>query len=430
MLRDFPKMIECLALYYHELSRRHGETVLIPMRYPTYLISNPEDVRHVLLSNPRNYHKSAVLTADRAFFGEGLLSCEAPAHTVHRKMIQPIFHRGSIARLVDLIGRLTATHLQGWRPGATLDIATETMTLALTVAGHALFGVDVGENVNELGEAFVTAQRLIRRRLGKVPIPLWAPTPANARYRGAIATMNRFIGGLIEARMKLETQPADLLGMLVDIRYEDGSRMSQREIRDEVATFLFAGHETVSNHLNWTWYLVSRHPEVEARLEAEWESVLGGAIPTLDQIPQLRYTAMVMAESLRLYPPVWTLARWVVAEDRLPSGLALHPPCEVHLSQYVSHRNPALFPDPERFDPGRWTREFEKALPAGVYYPFGAGSRNCIGEQFARTEAALVLAAVGQRFRLRLAPGQTIGKQALMTLRPRHGLKMELVARG
>jgi cytochrome P450 len=429
ILRDIPRIRRSLVDYLLDLSRRYGETVYLPLRYPTYLICNPDDIRHVLATNPRNYHKSGGLTVGKELLGEGLVSGEAPMHTCHRKMMQPMFHRQSIAGFIALMHGAARERARSWRAGATIDLSTEMMELTMSVVSQALFSVDVRMSARELGLVYLSVQRLITRRQREVPIPLWVPTPANLRYRAGIAHINRAIAGMIAARRALAEQPPDLLGMLLAARYDDASPMSDRQIRDEIATLLMAGHETVANHLIWTWYLIALHPEIEARLLAEWEAAPAGEAPSPEQLKGLRYTAMVLAESLRLYPPAWTLARHTVAGDRLPSGLVLRPGTDVIISQYVCHRNPAWFPDPERFDPERWTPEFEKAVPASVYFPFGAGPRYCIGEQFARTESLLILTAIGRQFQLRLAPGQTVRKQALITLRPRRGLKMELISR-
>jgi cytochrome P450 len=235
------------------------------------------------------------------------------------------------------------------------------------------------------------------------------------------------VQGLIAARRRLSVQPPDLLGMLLDTRYDDGSPMSDTQVRDEVATLLVAGHETVANHIAWTFYALAHEPAVEAQLVEEWRELSGDGTDSIESLSSLRYMDAVLAESLRLYPPAWTLARKTVAQDRLPSGLVLRPRDEVLISQYVAHRNAAVFPEPERFDPERWLSDVRP--PISAYFPFGTGPRYCIGEPFARLEAAIIMAGIGRRFALRLVPGQRIEKQGLIAMRPRFGLRMQLMAR-
>jgi cytochrome P450 len=297
------------------------------------------------------------------------------------------------------------------------------------VVGRALFGIDLNADAREFGLAFTTAQRLITRRQREVPVPAWVPTPSNLRYRAAITRIDEFIADLILTRRQLATQPPDVLGLLLTARFDDGSSMSDRQVRDEIATLFIGGHETVANHLVWTFYLLAQHPDIEAQLVAEWQAVLGDDTITADHLARLPFTDRVQAESLRLYPPVWTLARRVVESDRLPSGLALRRGDELLLSQYASHRNGSVFPDPERFDPDRWSSEAGRAAPNAAYFPFGTGPRYCIGEPFARLEAAVVLATIGRRFQLRPASERRVDKEALIAMRPRHGLPMRLHAR-
>jgi cytochrome P450 len=429
LLRNVRRIRRDVAGWLVEQHRRHGPAVLLPLRWPTFLLTTPEDIKHILVTNPRNYHKTGGLTVGKELLGRGLVSSEPPLHTKQRRVMQPMFHRQSIARFGEWMTEATEEHLRGWRDGAVLDLSLDMMELTMAIAAQALFSTDLRGSTRELALAFTEAQRLITRRQRRVPIPVWVPTPTNHRYRRAIARIDEAVHGLIARRRTLAEQPPDLLGMLLAARFEDGSPMPDQQVRDEVTTLLMAGHETVSNMLCWTFYLLSQHPAVEARLHAEWRAVLGGRTPALADLPALRYTDQVLAESMRLYPPAWTLARRAVRAEKLPSGLELRPNDEILLSQYVCHRNPEVFPDPERFDPGRWTPEFVKEVSPYVYFPFGSGPRYCIGEQFARVEAALVLPTLGQRFRLKLVPGQVIATEPLISLRPRYGMKMELEAR-
>ncbi len=428
LLLAWPRLRRELVEYLRDLADRHGEVVLLPLRLPTYMLTNPEDIKHILVTNPKNYHKTGGLTVGRELFGNGLVSSEPPVHTKQRKLMQPMFHRNSIANFAELMTRAIIDQMAGWKDRGTVDLASEMMQLTLTVVGRALFSIDLCRDSFELGRAFTIAQRLITRRQQRVPIPVWVPTPTNLRYRKVMRQIDEAMGKLIaERKAQPEAErPQDLLTMLLAARFEDGSPMPDQQLRDEVVTLMMAGHETVANNLLWTWYLLYQNPSVEAKLVAEWQTVLGGRTPTLADLPSLRYTDMVLAESMRLYPPAWTLARRVLKDDKLPSGLVLPAGAETIMVQYICHRNPKYFPDPDRFDPERFNPEAKTDRPAYSYFAFGGGPRYCIGESFARLEATLVLVTMGQKFQMQLAPDQKIGLEPLITLRPRFGLRMIL----
>ncbi len=428
ILRDLPTIRRGLVEYLCRLVSDYGETVHLPLLSPTYLVTNPEDIRHILVVNPRNFHKAGGLVISKEVFGAGLVTSEAPLHSRQRRVMQPMFHRSSIARLASQMATTVSSRVSSWRTGQVVDLSLEMMDLTLVIASAALFSVDTETTARDLGAAFTTAQRLITRRQRKVPLPLWLPTPTNRRYKEAVARIDRLISGIIESRRKRSHQPQDLLTMLLEARFENDAAMSDQQLRDEISTMLFAGHETVSNHLTWTWYLLSRNPDIEARLVREWSSVLAGSPPALEQVSALTYTEMVLAESLRLLPPVWTLHRRAVERDQLPSGLSLHPGDELLISQYVSHRNSLYFADPETFRPERWTSDFKQSLPAGVYFPFSLGPRSCIGDNFARLEAVVLLTTIGQRFKVSLVE-KDASKEALLTLRPRGGMRVTLQRR-
>ncbi len=418
-----------IPVYLQSLAEEHGDTVFLPLNFPTWLVRNPADVKHVLVSHAAHYHKTGALRADQDFLGEGLVSSAPPLHTRQRKLMQPMFHRRSINEFVHCIKKTTLEQIASWKDGDEIELTAEMMELTLKIVGRTLFSVDLTGEAAELGDSFVTAQRLVIRRMQKAPLPRWVPTLANFRYRKAIRRIDEAICDLIEARRRSEEELPDLLGMLLKTRNEDGSSMGDRLIRDEAITLLLAGHETVSNNLSWTFHLLSENPDVDKALLEEWIEVLGERTPEMDDFCRLPVTDRVLAESLRLFPPAWILARKALEEDILPSGLRIRQGDEVILPPYVIHRNPAFFDDPERFDPARWTQEMKKSLPTGTYLPFGVGPRYCIGEQFARTEAAIVLSTIGQRFRLNVLPDQRIGREAMITMRPRYGLRVKLEAR-
>jgi cytochrome P450 len=314
-----------------------------------------------------------------------------------------------------------------WTNGATLDVAHEMMRLTLAIVGKTLFDADVEtEEADEIGVALDATMAMFR----SVTLPLAdllerLPLPSTRRFKKARAHLDATIYRMIEQRRRSGTDRGDLLSMLLLAQdYEgDGGSMTDLQLRDEALTIFLAGHETTANALTWAWYLLSQHPAVEANLHAELDTVLGDTLPTADDVARLPYTEMVVTEAMRLYPPAWILGRLVVADYilddyRMPTGTL------VLLSQYVTHHDPRYFPNPFTFDPQRWTPENRTQIPKFAYFPFGGGPRRCIGEGFAWMESILVLATIAQRWRLRLVPEHPVALQPLITLRPRHGMRM------
>ena len=251
------------------------------------------------------------------------------------------------------------------------------------------------------------------------------PVPAMIRVKRAVRELDEIVDRIIRQRRAGGEDTGDLLSMLMAARDEDGSGMTDRPLRDEILTFLLAGHETTAVSLSWTWYLLSQHPEVEQKLREELTQVLGGRAPRLEDLPRLPYTDKVVKESMRLYPPAWSLARTVTKEVEL-GGYRLPVGANVVMSQWILHRDPRFFEQPEQFNPDRWTAEAAQRLPRFAYFPFGGGPRLCIGASFAMMEANLLLAAIAQRFQLRLAPGHSVAALPSITLRPRYGMRMTL----
>jgi len=412
-----------------EYADRHGDTVRLPFRFPTYLIRDPEDVRHVLVGKPRRYHKAGGLVGAADLIGEGLVSSEEPLHARQRKVMQPMFHHRSIRGWAAMMAERAEREMADWVDGEVRDLHGELTRLMISITGLAFFNLDLHREGRALGEDYTEALRLAIRRVSGLPLPLSVPSPANLRYRRVIERIDRRHETMIEERRRTpeEEWPDDLLSMLLAARFEDGEEMAARQIRDEVKTMVIAGHDTVTNSLSWVLHAISRHPEVEARLHDEWEAVLGGRAPALDDLPRLTYTEQVMAEAMRLHPPAWTLQRRAVESDELPGGLRLEPGEELIISQFVSHRNPEYFPEPSRFDPERFAPERREALPKFAYFPFGGGPRVCIGEPLARMEQLILLPAIGQRFRFEVPEGRgEPGYEPLLTLRPKEGLRMRL----
>ncbi|BCU76034.1 cytochrome P450 [Luteolibacter sp. LG18] len=412
--------------YLVELAERHGDRFSLPMSVPTFVIRDPADVKHLLVSNPLNYHKTGSLTVGEKLLGQGLVSSEEPLHGKERKMMQPIFHKSSIASFGEMMARATERHIAGWKDGDRVDMASEMMHLTISIVGLSLFSIDLYHEGRELGNEFGRAMKLVTRLQLLPPLPRWMTARLYRAYDRSIANIDAAMEKIIADRKALpqEQWPNDLLSMVLSSRYEDGTAVPDKLVRDEVVTIILAGHETVANHLNWTWYLLSKHPEIHEKMAAEWEAVLGDRAPAIEDVGRLTYTAAVLAESMRLYPPAWTLARRAVAADRLPSGMEVQPRDEFLMLQYVSHRNPEWFPDPEAFRPERFEAGNKESIPKFAYYPFGMGPRFCIGEGFARLEAMVAMVLIGRRFRFEMARSGPVGKETLVTLRPRKGLPM------
>ena len=391
----------------------------------SYLVKDPELIKEVLVTRQHDFSKSRGLEWAKLFLGEGLLTSEGEFHTRQRRLAQPAFHRQRIGAYADDMVRRTVDARERWSAGQVLDVDGEMMRLTLAVVSSTLFGTDVAASADEVREDLAAIIGLFPR----FSLPFFGliqklPIPSNARFNRAVARLDALVYGIIAQRQRDPLDRGDLLSMLLLARDEEGGgRMSERQLRDEVITLLLAGHETTSNALTWTWYLLSQNPEADARWREELRRVLGDRAATAEDLPALRYTEMVLAESMRLYPPAWGMGRRALRDLTL-GGFTIRKGSVLALSPYIVHRDARLWPDPLRFDPERFTAEAKAERPRFAYFPFGAGARSCIGEPFAWMEGVLLLATIGQRWRLRLLPGHPVEPKALMTLRPRYGMKM------
>jgi cytochrome P450 len=397
-----------------------------------FLVKHPDLVKDVLVTRQHDFSKSRALQWAKLFLGEGLLTSEGEFHTRQRRLAQPAFHRQRIGAYGADMVRRTVEARDRWTPGEVLDVDVEMMRLTLAIVSSSLFGKDVAASAGEIREDLATIISLFPR----FSLPLFGliqklPLPSNARFDRAVARLDRLVHRLIAERRAGGGDSGDLLSMLLHAQDEegDGGGMSDRQLRDEVVTLLLAGHETTSNALTWTWYLLSQNEEAESRWREELRSVLGDRPPAFEDLPALRYTEMVMAESMRLFPPAWGIGRRALRDTSL-GGFLIPKGSVLALPPYVIHRDERFWPDPLRFDPERFTAEARAARPKFAYFPFGGGARNCIGESFAWMEGVLLLATIGQRWRLRLAAGHPVEPQALITLRPRYGMKMVVEAAG
>jgi len=412
------------------LQREHGDLLLVRMGpIHVYMLFHPDHAKHVLQENHANYVKGPIIARVKVLFGEGLFTSEGSFWRRQRRLAQPAFHRERIAALVDTIVGCTDERLRGWdahvRDGRPFDVAAEMSALTLTVVGRALFGRDLSGEAASAGAALgVALEVTAARAMSYLVSPIAFPTPRNLAFRRARRVLDDLVYQMIDARRRSTDDPGDLLAMLMAARDEDtGEGMTARQLRDELMTFLLAGHETTAVALSWTWYLLSRHPDVAERLGREVGSVLGARRPTMADLPRLPLARMVVEEAMRLYPPVWGVGRQAIGEDtiggfRIPAGALMN------LSPWVTHRHPAFWPEPDRFDPDRFAPDAVRTRPRFAYFPFSGGPRLCIGEQFALVEAQLIVAMMMQRYRLALPSGTVVEPEVHLTLRPRNGLPM------
>ncbi|HEX9011971.1 MAG TPA: cytochrome P450, partial [Anaerolineaceae bacterium] len=343
-----------------------------------------------------------------------------------RRLAQPAFHQQRIAAYGEVMRRRTEQMLAGWQDGQELDAHAEMMSLTMAIAAETLFSADVTGGARVVSQAMdVLLKDFVNRNRG-FWIPAWVKTPSRVRAERAIRDLDGVVYTIIdERRAHPEAEHGDLLAMLLAARDEDGKGMSDRQLRDEVMTIFLAGHETTANALSWAWMLLAQNPPAAERLGAELADVLGGRAPEAADLPALPYTAAVISEAMRLYPPAWVIGRQA-QEPVTVGGVEMRPGAGVIMSQYVMHRSPRYYADPLAFRPERWLDGLARRNPDFAYFPFGGGPRLCIGRPFALLEAALVLAAVAQRYRLELAPGQEIRPQPSITLRPRPGVRVVL----
>jgi cytochrome P450 len=411
------------------LAREYGDVVHFPLGpNELYLVSDPELIRDVLVTHHRSFHKSRAYEEAKRVLGNGLLTSEDGLHRRQRRLLQPLFVQERIVAYGRLMGDYAAATGERWEAGSVIDANEEMSRLTLAVVGRALLDADVEDEAREVGEAIAAAVAVFNRFLLPFSQLLWAlPLPSTRRFERSRASLDALIARLIAERRSRAVDGGDLLSLLLSVRDEQGHPMSDEQVRDEAVTILLAGHETTALALAWAWYLLAQHPEVEERLHVEVDRVLAGRPAGAEDLTALTYTRMVLAETLRLYPPAWAIARRALADYEL-GGYRIPARSIVFVSQAVIHRDPRHFPDPDRFDPERWREDDGDPRRYG-YLPFGAGPRLCIGERFAWMEGVLLLATLAQRWRLRLVPGQRVTLQPIVTLRPKRGIRMRLERR-
>lgn len=411
--------------------RDYGDVV--PIRVANrrlILLSHPDLIEEVLTARARHTTKTAILQMLRPVLGDGLLLSEGDSWLRQRRLMQPAFHRQRIAGYGDVMAGYAERGMADWRDGQTRDVHADMMAITQGIVAKTLFDADVSDDAFDVGHALhVLMEDFSRRRTALFALPRFVRTPARRRARAAVERLDRIVYDIIATRRASDEDRGDLLSILLAARdADDGSRMTDRQVRDEIMTLFLAGHETTAVSLSWTWYLLAQHPEVEATLAGELRSVLGGRPPTVADLPQLRYAEMVVMESMRLYPPAFTITRRV-AEACEVGGHRIEAESTLIMSQWIVQRDARWFDAPEAFRPERWENDLAKRLPRYAYFPFGGGPRLCIGNTFAMMEATLLLATIAQRFRFRLAPGASVKPLLSVTLRPAAGVHMTLSAR-
>ncbi len=433
-LGSAPAIARDTQAFARDIWQRYGDVVRFRILFwPAYALYHPDHLKHVLQDNHRNYNKQfPMMSTVRPLFGNGLFTSDGESWLHQRRLMQPSFHHKRLAGFGTVMTEATLTMLERWQGAGSqpLDIPLEMMRLTQRIAGLTLFNLDLNNEVDTVGSTLTMLLSLLLKYTFIPFPPLWVPTPRNRRLQSGLDTLNNVVYRIIAERRKQatdsSTETEDLLSMLLAARDEDtGEGMSDQQLRDEVITLLIAGYETTSLALTWTWYLLSQHPQAEQRLHAELDTVLGGQTPTVDHLGDLPYTRMVIQEALRLYPPAFGMTRYTVADDEI-GGYHIPAHSIIFLTPYYTHRHPAFWENPERFDPERFTPERSAGRPRFAYAPFGGGPRQCIGNAFALMEAQLVLATVAQRYQLRLLPDHPVEPQVVFTVRPRYGLPMTL----
>lgn len=418
--------------YLTESVRRYGDIVCLNAGKPfdLYLVNSPQLIEQVVVKQHRRFHKTPAFGILGRLLGNGLLTSEGDAWRRERKLAAPAFHAKRIdayaAVMVDYGERLLAQ----WQDGATFDVHEAMMALTLEVAAKTLFDADLRSQAESLSDALTEALSYFDYHTSRfVRLPAHWPTPRNRRYDRAVRTLDGVVNAIIaERRQAAADDVGDLLSILLRARDEDGGGMTDQQLHDEVMTILLAGHETTANLMTWTWYLLAQHPQQAERLDRELGDVLGDRRPTVADLRALRYTEAVVLESLRLFPPAWIISRRAIEACEL-GGYPIPNGAAVIMSQWVMHRDPRYFEQPEQFQPDRWLDGLEDRLPPFAYFPFSGGPRICIGKHFAMMEAVLLLATIRRRAKLTLAPGHPVVPDPGMTLRPKHGMRMTVAKR-
>jgi cytochrome P450 len=414
-------------------TREYGDIVRIPVILQSrILVNRPDYIQQVLLFQQGKFHKSTLTkqTTER-LLGQGLLISEGDFWRRQRRLAQPAFHRHRINEYAPTMLECADMKARKWRDGETRNIAEEMMELTLEAAVRTLFGTTLPGEAQQVGRAMTFLMRYsLRRARSPMRIPAGWPTPKNKRATKEFDFLDSLVYRIIDERKAQGNghRHHDLLSLLMGAMDEDGTQMTPQQLRDETMTLFLAGHETTALTLSWTWYLLGRNPAAATRLHEELDGVLGGREPGVADLERLPYLNAVISEVLRMYPPAYIMARTSIAPSSI-GGYEFPTGSTIMFSQWLMHRDPRYYDDPDAFRPERWLDGLADRLPAGAYFPFGDGPRRCIGQGFALLESALVIASLAQRFRFELEPGMTVVPEPLVTLRPRNGIRMTIRAR-
>ena len=434
LLHKFFKPGNPILLFEH--LRRYGRAAHYRILFhDVVLLHDPSDIREVLIDKAASFGKDRTQKRMKILLGEGLITSDGETHKRGRRVAAPAFHRQRIQRYAGQIVERAQALSGQWQPDQPLDVAAEMMRLALQITARTLFDTEVTPEIHVINDQVNIVMDLYNYlvALPRAELLLDTPLPGMRRFRKAKARLDQAVDSMIRKRREESVRDGDLekrgdlLSMLLAARDDqaegDGRGLDADQLRDQILTLFLAGYETVANALTWTWLLLGQNPEAEGRLHAELDAVLAGRLPTLEDVPRLEYAGMVLAESMRLYPPAWAMGREAL-EDVAIGPYRLRKGTMIFFSQYIVQRDPRWFPEPLSFRPERHTPEAKAARPRFAYFPFGGGGRQCIGEAFAWMEATLALATIAQRWRLELVPGQRIELQPKITLRPKNGIKV------
>lgn len=419
-------------LGFIERARDYGDVVRMRFLYLTaYFLYHPDDIEFVVATNAKNFIKARSLRSPlfQRLVGNGLLTSEHDEWKRQRRLAQPAFHRHRINSYGDVMVDYTKRMIGGWSDGQERDIHRDMMRLTLEIVVKTLFNADVSADADKVGR--VLAQ--IVKPFASQATLKWImdnrlPTAAHRRFNQEAREIDAIVYRIIAERRESGGDEGDLLSMLLQAHDEDGTQMSDKQLRDEVMTLFLAGHETTALTLSWAWYLLAKNPDTERKFHEELQQVLGGNTPTMADLPRLKYCEMIAKESMRLYPPAFGLGRESIEECEV-GGYRMPAKTQVFMFQWATQRDPRYFDDPAEFRPARWTEEFSNSLPKYAYFPFGGGPRFCIGNSFAMMEIILVLATIGQHYRFTLVPDHPVTLMPAMSLRPRDGIRVNVVQR-
>jgi len=415
------------------VAREYGDIIRIPVGFQDRIFLNhPDYIEQVLVIQQAKFHKSELTKRlTEGLLGQGLLISEGDFWRRQRRLVQPSFHRSRINEYAATMKESALSHIRDWRHGEERDIAGEMMALTLGVAVRTLFGTTLPAEGRQVGNSL---SFLMRYQLGRLRSPIripesW-PTPRNRRALRERNFLDSLVYRIIQERQSQgnSNHHNDLLSMLMSAMDEDGSQMTPQQLRDETMTLFLAGHETTAQALAWTWFLLAENPGAEARLYEELQTVLNGRPPDPADFAKLPYLYALIHEVLRMYPPAYITARTSIEPSQI-GGYEFPTGATILMSQWIMHRDPRYYDDADTFRPERWLDGLADRLPAGAYFPFGDGPRRCIGQGFAMLEAAIVIGTLAQRFQFRLVPGPPVVAEPLVTLRPRHGIRMTVLAR-